>query len=463
MTPYPFDTIDVIIQTLCRNGFEAYLAGGAVRDLLQGLEPSDVDVVTNAQGKDIRGVFRNFKVASAGKSFMVNLVDGVEVATYRNASAFRNPNQQKQVRTDASLLTDLKRRDLTINSMALCPYSGVLTDPFGGLHDLNNGIIRFTDNPEARIKEDPCRIVRACRFLAKIEGVFDPDSFAVMRHSKDLVKSRVAPERVRLEIMKSMGCAKPSIFFKALRSVGVLGDILPCLDRCVGLDGGPYHNETVFDHCMMVGDALSPRNSMLRLTGFLHDVGKAETVQVHDDGRMRFIGHEKTLDRLMADLKKLKFASSEQTYIRALINLHMRRIKTDSTPKAVRRLLAACQKQNINYKDHLRLTIADRKGNLAETDYTLSQIKGIYRQIRVEISERPRAAFGVADLALSGRDVMRILEIPQGPLVGRLLKKLLDAVIENPSLNTPDHLSALLHNEKMAINSDSISSEISSQ
>ncbi len=461
MTPYPFDTIDLIIQTLCRNGFEAYLAGGAVRDLLQGDEPSDVDVVTNAESKDIRRIFRGFKVALAGKSFKVNLVDGVEVATYRESSTFRKPN--KKGGAEASLRSDLKRRDLTINSMALCPYSGVLTDPFGGLHDLNNGIIRFTDHPEARIKEDPCRIVRACRFLAKIEGVLDPDSFVAMRHHKDLVKSEVAPERVRLEIIKTMKCTKPSIFFQALRSVGVLADILPCLDRCVGLDGGPYHNETVFDHCMMVGDALSSRNIMLRLTGYLHDVGKAETVQVDDDGRVRFIGHEKALDRLMADLKSLKFATGEQTYIRSLINLHMRRIKTDSTPKAVRRLLAACQKQKIDYKDHLRLTIADRKGNLAETDYTLSQLKNIYRRIRVELSERPRAAFGIADLALTGRDVMRILEMPQGPLVGRLLRKLLDDVIENPSLNTPDHLAALLRSEKIELNSDSPSPEILSQ
>ncbi len=435
-------TIDSIIHKLCRNGFEAYIAGGAVRDLLQGYEPSDVDVVTNAKTEDIRRIFRGFKVVAAGKSFKVNLVDGIEVATYRNSASSQKP---------VSLETDLKRRDLTINSMALCPYSGDLTDPFGGLRDLKNKVIRFTESPEARIKEDPCRIVRACRFLTKIDGVFDQNSLKAMRHYKNLVKAQVAPERIRLEIMKTLEYAKPSIFFNALQSIGVLADILPALNRCMGLDGGPYHNETVFAHCMMVGDALSPQRKRLRLVGFLHDVGKAETIQIHN-GRVRFIGHEKSLDRMMADLKTLKFTINEQTHIKALINLHMRRIKTDSTPKAVRRFLAACQKKQIDYTDHLRLAIADRKGNLAKPDYTQTQLKVICKRIRTELFGTQPGAFGLADLALTGRDVMRILKVSQGPVIGQTLKKLLAAVIDNPRLNTPEHLTAMILEPRMNTN-----------
>jgi len=427
-------TIDNIIHTLCRNGYEAYLAGGAVRDMLLGLEPSDTDVVTDAQTKDIRRIFQRRKVVAAGKSFKVNLVDGIEVATYRNSSPSNQP---------VSLETDLRRRDLTINSMALCPYSGDLTDPFGGLNDLKNKIIRFTDNPDKRIKEDPCRIIRACRFLAKIDGVFDHNSLKAMRYYKRLVKVQVAPERIRLEIIKALEYAKPSIFFIALHSIGVLDDVLPALNRCVGLDGGPYHNETIFAHCMMVGDALSPKRKRLRLAGFLHDAGKAEAIQTHD-GRVRFIGHEKMTERLMADLKTLKFTINELTYIQALINLHMRRIKTNSTPKTVRRFLAACQKKQIDYSDHLRLAIADRRGNLAKSDYTQTQLKAICKRIRTELSGALPGAFGLADLALTGRDVMRILKTSQGPVIGQTLKKLLAAVIDNPSLNTPEHLTALI-------------------
>ncbi|MDM8540325.1 CCA tRNA nucleotidyltransferase [Desulfococcaceae bacterium HSG9] len=430
--------IEKIIDTLCRNKFEAYLAGGAVRDMLLGLEPSDTDVVTDARTEDIRRIFRGFKVVAAGKSFKVNFIDGIEVATYRNSVSSEKP---------VSLQTDLKRRDLTINSMALCPYSGDLTDPFGGLNDLKNKIIRFTQNPEARIKEDPCRIVRACRFLSKIDGVFDPDSLAAMRHYKRMVKGQVAPERIRLEIMKALEYAKPSIFFNALQSVGVLADILPTLNRCVGLDGGQYHDETVFTHCMMVGDSLSPQRKRLRLAGFLHDTGKAKTIRIHN-GRVRFIGHEKATDRLMADLKMLRFTISELTYIQALINLHMRRIETDTSPKAVRRFLAACQERQIDYTDHLRMAIADRKGNLAKPDYTQTQLKMICKRIRTELSGAQPGAFGLTDLALTGRDVMRIMKISQGPAIGKMLGKLLTAVIDNPHLNTPEHLAALILNEK---------------
>jgi len=430
-------TIDQIIHTLCRNGFETYIAGGAVRDMLMGLEPSDVDVVTDAHTEDIRRIFQRRKVVAAGKSFKVNLVDGIEVATYRNIETSGKP---------VSLNTDLRRRDLTINSMALCPYSGDLTDPFGGLNDLKNKVIRFTQNPKARIKEDPCRIVRACRFLTKIDGVFDQNSLKAMCHYKNLVKDKVAPERIRLEIIKALEYAKPSIFFNALHSIGVLADILPALNRCVGLEGGPYHNETVFAHCMMVGDALAPQRKRLRLVGFLHDAVKAETIRIHD-GRVRFISHEKTTERLMADLKTLNFTISELTYIQALINLHMRRIKTDSTPKAVRRFLAACQKKQIDYTDLLRLAIADRKGNLAKSDYTFTQLKTICKRIRTELSGAQPSAFGLADLALTGRDVMRILNAPTGPVIGQTLEKLLVAVIDNPHLNTPEHLTTLILNE----------------
>jgi tRNA nucleotidyltransferase/poly(A) polymerase len=426
--------IDKIIHTLCRNKFEAYFAGGAVRDMLLGIEPSDVDVVTDAQTQDIRRIFRGFKVVAAGKSFKVNFIDGIEVATYRNSASSEKP---------VSLQTDLRRRDLTINSMALCPYSGDLTDPFGGLNDLKNKVIRFTQNPEARIKEDPCRIIRACRFLSKIDGVFDPDSLAAMRRYRYLLKAQVAPERLRLEIMKALEYAKPSLFFNALQSVGVLADMLPALNRWVGLDGGPYHNETVFTHCMMVGDALAPQRKQLRLVGFLHDIGKAETIQTHN-GRVRFIGHEKATERLMADLKTLRFTISEMAYIQSLINLHMRRIEADSTPKAVRRFLAACQKRQIDHTDHLRLAIADRKGNLAKPDYTQTQLKTICKRIRTELSGAQPSAFRLADLALTGRDVMRILKIPPGPVIGQTLEKLLVAVIDNPQLNTPEQLTAMI-------------------
>ncbi len=434
-----YKTIDNIIHTLCLNGFEAYLAGGAVRDMLLGLEPSDTDVVTDAQTEAIRRIFRGRKVVAAGKSFKVNLVDGIEVATYRSSASSEKP---------VSLQTDLRRRDLTINSMALCPYSGKLADPFGGLGDLKNKVIRFTENPEARIKEDPCRIVRACRFLAKINGVFDRNSLKAMRYYKNMVKAQVAPERIRLAIMKTLEYAKPSIFFNALQSIGVLADILPALNRCVGLAGGPHHNETVFTHCMMVGDALAPQRKRLRLAGFLHDAGKAETIQIHN-GRVRFIGHEKALEQLMADLKTLKFTISEQTYIQALINLHMRRIKKDSTPKTVRRLLAACQKRQIDYKDHLRLAIADRKGNLAKPDYTFAQLKTICKRIRTELSGAQPGAFGLADLAVTGHDVTRILKIPPGPVIGLTLARLLAAVIDNPRLNTPERLTAMIRDEKI--------------
>ncbi|MBW2012167.1 MAG: CCA tRNA nucleotidyltransferase, partial [Deltaproteobacteria bacterium] len=170
-------TVYKIIETLCKNGFEAYLAGGCVRDMLMGIEPSDFDVVTDARPDVIKALFRGRRVTVAGRNFSVCIVDGIEVATYRRGRVCSMADPKRNIALSDNIHDDLKRRDLSINSMAFCPYSGDIIDDFNGVDDLKNKVIRFTENPTDRIKEDPCRILRACRFLSKIEGRFDPATF----------------------------------------------------------------------------------------------------------------------------------------------------------------------------------------------------------------------------------------------------------------------------------------------
>jgi len=232
-----------ISKGLKKAGYRVYLVGGAVRDLLRNKLPEDVDLLTDAGPEDIKGLFPDRKVRYVGKRFGVTLVDGIEVAGCRFS---RTPDGKGRFPED-----DLSRRDLTINSMALDPFTGDLSDPFGGRADLACGKIRFTQNALARITEDPLRMIRACRFAGELGGHIPKEDFYAMVSLNRLVADEAAPERIQAELLKAMVMEHPSRFFSLLHDTGLLAQILPCLDRCYDLDGGPHHGETVFEHCML--------------------------------------------------------------------------------------------------------------------------------------------------------------------------------------------------------------------
>ena len=202
-----------IIQRLCGCGYHAYVVGGAARDILSGREPEDVDIVTNATPDEIEILFQEQSVKAVGKSFGVVLVDGYEVAKFRQDRYSGLSDKACEVSFVENIEDDLSRRDLTINAMALCDLSGDIIDPHNGRSDLKKRRIRFVGNPRERIFEDPNRIVRACRFLARIDGRFDPETFEDLREFGHYVRDHVAVERVRTEIMKAMKIRRASRFF----------------------------------------------------------------------------------------------------------------------------------------------------------------------------------------------------------------------------------------------------------
>ena len=305
--------------------------GGAVRDMVVGKKPADFDIVTDASLETIKQTFQNEKVKVVGKSFHVCLVNGIEVASFRGDRT-RFP------------LADLEQRDFTVNSMAWDPVTRQIIDPFSGKQDLEQKIIRFTGIGPQRILEDPLRMVRACRFVSQVGGTLAPETLGDIKAHGHLVTAGVAKERIRMEILKAMAHDRPSLFFRSLQATGLLKQIFPCLDRLVDLDGGPFHGETVFEHSMMVGDALSPRRPLLRLAGFLHDAGKFDAAAIKE-GSLSFHGHEKAQDKIEADLVNLKFSTRERRYILSIIGVHMRPLTEKTTPRAVRRILALLEAQ----------------------------------------------------------------------------------------------------------------------
>ena len=420
-----------IIDTLHRNGHRALVVGGSIRDSLMNRVPSDMDIVTNAPENDIFRLFEKERVKKVGRQFSLFLVNGIEVACCRGDEE-----------SGGFPLNDLGMRDFTINSMAFDPACGEWFDPFSGREDLNRGIVRFTGDPEKRIFEDPLRIVRACRFAARLDGSIEPASFDAVRRHAYLLKEQVAGERIREEILKAMDAAKPSVFFENLYRAGGLKSVLPCLDRCGELDGGPHHAETVFEHCMLTGNAVSRKYPLLRLAAFLHDTGKYDAAVQGEKG-VTFAGHEKKADPVLADLKRLAFSNRQIAYILSVIRVHMRPLTPDTSEKAVRRILTFLDAHNVSYRDFMRIRIADKKANLAKEPYTLHDIRVRFEKLK-KASEEAEEGFGLKSLAVGGEDVMRILEIPEGPRVGEALAFLLEKVVDDPSLNTRARLETLL-------------------
>jgi len=426
-----------ILKTLWKEGFHASLVGGAVRDALLGIAPGDVDLLTNARPEDLARLFSGQDPKYVGKAFAVTLINKVEVATCR-------PADKKAVEAGHSFpAKDLGRRDLTINSMAWDPQTRSLADPFGGKADIENKRIRFTRNPFDRIEEDPVRMVRACRFAARFGFNIEPESFDAIRAQAHKIKAQGTAERIQLEIFKAMGMDKPSKFFNLLHDTGLLGLILPSLDRCYDLDGGPHHGETVFEHNLLVGDALPASLPTLRLAGFLHDTGKADAVEIKD-GRNAFPGHENFTQGMMSDLERLRFSRKDMDHIHSLVRGHMRPLKADTTPKAVRRLLAMLDDLNLSYHDFLRMRIADKKSNLnpIKKPYTLGDIR--LRLNKILDALNAKTPFNVNNLDISGRDIQDLLGLNEGPAIGKVKALLFEQVLDDPSLNTKQTLKELV-------------------
>lgn len=431
-----------IVKQLAAEGFKAFFVGGAVRDKVmmgQDYNPSDFDILTNADLDQIAAIFQKSGeiVKTVGKAFAVCMVNGVEVASCRSDSDIDNFPE-----------CDLARRDITINSMAFDPLSETLIDPFGGQKDIADKIIRFTGLPDDRILEDPLRMVRACRFASMIDGTIGEETLLSILQYRTLVTEKVAPDRIRCEILKAMAHKKPSIFFKNLHKARLLELIFPSLSRCDSLDGGPHHGESVLEHCLLTGDALSARNPVLRLAGYLHDAGKYDAAQIKD-GQITFPEHEKMVDAVIRDLKNLRFSVEEIKFIEAVIRTHMRPLTPDSTPKAVRRLLAFLKEHDVKWQTFMQMRIADKAANLAKHPYNRSDIRlrvgKIWTELRNGGLKGGKLPLSIKELAISGHDVMEILNIPPGPEVGKVMNYLFESVLDDPSLNDYDSLKSLVY------------------
>ncbi len=426
-----------IIKRLCEHNHDTYLVGGGVRDILSGGEPKDFDIVTAATPETITELFKDCKVMTVGKSFGVVLVDGYEVATFRHDRHHGIGNKNCTVYFAGSIQEDLSRRDFTVNAMAYCELTGEIVDEHNGQSDLHNRIIRFVGDPVERILEDPNRIIRACRFLAKLDGEFAVDTRLALEANGHLVRDEVAPERIRLEILKAMELERPSLFFSALYSIDVLKYIFPAMDSCVSHPHGKHHIEDVFVHLMLAGDSVTSEDPILRLAAYLHDVGKPEAYAKRGDGS--FVHHDAIgVELITEELRALKFSNAEIHRITSLVSVHMVNIR-DISDKGMRSFLKKLVDRDLCFEEFLSLRVADRAANRSKQPYKDEEISALVDH--VDSVQNAKVPFSVKSLAVSGGELIEEFNLPPGPKISEIQHYLLDQVLEQgEQINSRQHL-----------------------
>jgi poly(A) polymerase len=314
------------IGTLHKAGYQAYLVGGCVRDLLLGHAPKDFDVSTDAPPDRIMQLFPNS--GQVGAHFGVVVVhDGaahVEVATFRSDRDYTDGRRPSSVRFETDAREDVLRRDFTVNGLMMDLESGRVLDFVEGRADLERGLIRAIGNPEVRFREDHLRLLRAVRFAARLGFTIEPATFAAMQRHHRLIE-KVSAERVRDELVRILTEGGARRGFELLDESGLLQDLLPEIAAMKGVEQPPeFHPEgDVWVHTLLLLDKLKEASPTLAWGALLHDVGKPGTFRVAE--RIRFDGHVEEGVRLAhAILQRLRSSHEDMEQVEALVAHHMR-------------------------------------------------------------------------------------------------------------------------------------------
>ncbi len=438
-----------IVRELRQHGFQAYFAGGCVRDTVLGLEPADYDVTTDATPKDVMRIFpRTYAVGAQFGVVLVPLPEevryetlppehphAVEVATFRSDGDYSDGRHPDQVQYSKSPQEDVQRRDFTINGLLMDPLDGDrVLDFVGGREDLAERVIRAIGEPELRFREDKLRMLRAVRFAARFGYIIEPRTFAAIQDLAPQI-SQVSRERVRDELTKMLTEGHARAAFELLDRTGLLVRVLPEIDRMHGVEQPPqYHPEgDVFVHTMLLLEKLWPHCSRTLAWGvLLHDVGKPSTFRVAPD-RIRFDGHVEVGVRMAEEIcRRLHFSGEDTEQIAALVANHMRFGDTGKMKESTLKRFMRLPK----FEEHLDLHRMDCLSS--HGDLTLYNMVRERRLRATEEEIRPQ-------LLLSGDDLIT-MGYPPGPRFREILSSVEDAQLEG-SLHTRDEALSFVASE----------------
>jgi len=441
--------IPASVIRICRRlndaGFEAFVVGGAVRDFFLYRNPKDWDVATSARPEEVTELFD--KVVPTGIKFgTVTVHDDIEieVTTYRCDGKYSDGRRPEDVMFTKDIHADLARRDLAINAMALDPLNNnEIVDPFNGQNDLKERIIRAVGDPMERFSEDGLRPMRAVRFASQLNFEVTKETFRAIRWSFG-VFSKVSMERIRDELCKILVSNYPEVGINLLVETGLMRHIIPSFLATRGVVQNRHHTQDVYNHSITTMSAIYPE-PVLRLTALLHDIGKPDTASPSSrEGEFHFRDHAKVGALYVEGItKRLKFSTNEVKKITHLVKHHLRLSTPPNSLAGLRRLIKELGVDNIREFLALRAAdIVDAKNHtvlIAEWMDTLSRID------QIGDAGDP---LEIRDLEVNGSDIIEHLDVEPGPIVGKILNILMEAVLEDPSLNTREALLEIVDAEK---------------
>lgn len=420
MSRHPLAIAADIVKRLRAAGHEAYLVGGCVRDALMGRPPGDYDVVTSARPEEVQRLFP--VTIPVGVSFGVVLVveDGRnhEVATYRTESGYVDGRRPSQI-SFASLQEDVRRRDFTVNGLAMDPETGQVLDYVGGVADIRERIIRTIGPSSERFTEDHLRMLRAVRFAANLDFTMEPETLAAIQSHASAIH-RISAERIREEMTKLLKRPGARRGLEMLFQAGLLQELFPEIETLRHIEQPPaYHPEgTVWEHTLRMFDALhgaggNEADHRLAWAVMLHDMGKAVT-RSEDDKGIHFYGHvEKGVLLAEGLMRRLKFSGADMETVLALIQNHMRFMHVrQMRPSTLKRFLRLP-----DFELHLTLHRLDCVGSHGLLDH--------YDYCREALIALPAEALHPPRL-LTGHDLMA-MGFPAGPRLKEMLQSLEDA------------------------------------
>jgi tRNA nucleotidyltransferase (CCA-adding enzyme) len=435
--------VRTVTAALRDGGFEAYLVGGCVRDLLIGRTPKDWDVTTNAKPEDIvrlcpesfyENDFGTVGVKTGSEDPRLAII---EVTPYRTESGYSDKRRPDEVTFGDNLEEDLARRDFTINAIALDDSKGQLIDPYKGQEDIHHKVLRTVGSPAERFEEDALRLMRAIRLISELDFALDGETASAMKE-KAANLSHVSRERVRDEFVRILNSKQPMMALVLAQQLDLLEIIAPDLIRGIGVDQNQAHSYDVFGHLLRALQHAADKDWPfdIRLAALFHDVSKPETRRWSDEKKdWTFHGHEVVGSRVTRKaLEDLRFSRETIEKVSKLVRWHMFFSDPDQiTLSAVRRMIVNVGEENIY--DLLNLRICDRIGTGRPKEQPFR-----FRKYKAMVEEALRDPISVAMLKTDGNRLMEVFHTKPGPKIGWTLNALLEEVLEDPKRNELTYL-----------------------
>ncbi len=435
--------VRTVAATLEHAGYEAYLVGGCVRDLLLGKIPKDWDITTDAVPDAIMALFpdsycnNDYGTVGVKTESEDPRLHVVEVTPYRSEGTYSDARRPDSVTFGVSLAEDLARRDFTVNAIAFRVKDEKTVDLYAGLDDIQAKRIRAVRDANERFAEDALRMMRAVRLAAELDFTIDSATMqGIFAHRKRL--GHIAIERISTEFQKLILSATPMQGIGFLEKLGLLPYILPEIEPAIGCEQGGIHAYDVYEHLLRTLQAAADKDYTLemRLAALLHDIGKPATRRTGGKNKhYTFFGHEVVGARMTKSiLERLKFPRETIDVVEKLVRWHMFFADTEEiTLSAVRRTITRVGEDQI--ENLLNLRVCDRIGTGRPKEQPFR-----FRKYKAMVDEALRDPISVKMLKIDGTRIMEITGEKPGRKLGYILHTLLEEVLVDPTKNNESYL-----------------------